>query len=54
MVEADKSGDMELVFKHGLSWCKVRPILSEGMERNAPRKECFRALWAKVEEIGRL
>jgi len=52
--DADHTGDMELIFKHGLAWLKVIPTLEEGKKIKAPRKECFKSLWDKVAEIGRI
>lgn len=50
--DADLTGDMELIFKHGLSWCKVKPVLKAWADLKAPRKECFEHYWDKVREIG--
>lgn len=50
--DADATGDIKLIFKHGLAWCEVEPQLKSGADCSAPRKKCFAQLWAKVEQIG--
>jgi hypothetical protein len=52
--DADLTGDTELLAKHILAWNKVKPVLQAGKDTTAPRKECFSALWNKVQEIGRI
>jgi len=52
--DADLTGDTELLAKHILAWNKVKPVLKAGKDISAPRKECFSALWNKVQEIGKI
>ena len=52
--DADLTGDTELLAKHIHAWSKVKPVLKAGKEMTAPRKECWSALWDKVQEIGKI
>lgn len=52
--DADLTGNAELLAKHILAWNKVKQVLKAGESLGDPRKECFKALWDKAEEIRRI
>lgn len=50
----DEALDYEHLAKLALAWTKVQPVLTAGMQARLPRKECFKQLWEKFEEIARI